>query len=112
MGKYDDALNCFNRVVEENPEDVLAFNHIGSIYALKNQNKDAVSSYLRGLKIDPNHPILHLNLAKSYDALGEFEKAQSEYEAALKTKPGWLEAIENYADLLLKKTRHAMLESL
>ncbi len=105
MGKYDDALNCFNRVVEENPEDVLAFNHIGSIYALKNQHKDAVSSYLRGLKIDLNHPILHLNLAKSYDVLGEFEKAQSEYEAALKTKPGWLEAIENYADLLLKKNK-------
>lgn len=105
MGKYDDALNCFNRVVEENPEDVLAFNHIGSIYALKNQHKDAVSSYLRGLKIDLNHPILHLNLAKSYDTLGEFEKTQSEYEAALKTKPGWLEAIENYADLLLKKNK-------
>lgn len=105
MEKYDDALNCFNKVVEENPEDVLAFNHIGSIYALKNQYKDAVASYLRGLKVDPNHPILHLNLAKSYDALGEFEKAQSEYEASLKTKPGWLEAIENYADLLLKKNK-------
>ncbi|MGN0728861.1 tetratricopeptide repeat protein [Treponema sp.] len=105
MEKYDDALQCFNKVVEENPEDVLAFNHIGSIYALKNQHRNAVSSYMRGLKVDPNHPVLHLNLAKSYDALGEFEKSQSEYESALKTKPGWFEAIENYAELLLKKNK-------
>lgn len=105
MGNHDDAIRCFTTVVDANPGDVLAFNHIGSIYAKKKQHRDAVSSYLRGLKIDPNHPILHLNLAKSYDMLGDFFKAQMEYEAALKAKPGWLEAIESYADLLLKRNR-------
>lgn len=105
MDRHDDAIRCFTAVVEANPGDVLAFNHIGSIYARKNQHKDAVSFYLRGLKIDPNHPVLHLNLAKSYSRLGEFCKAQTEYESALKAKPGWLEAIECYADLLLKRNR-------
>ncbi len=105
MERYDDALKCFDMVVKEKSDDVLAYNHIGSIYALKKQHREAVSSYLRGLKIDPNHPILRLNLAKSYDELGDFERAQSEYEAALKTRPGWLEAIESYADLLLRKNK-------
>lgn len=105
MGNYDDAIQCFKTVVEENPRDVLAYNHIGSIYAEQEKYGDAVASYLHGLKADPNHPVLHLNLAKSYGMLGEFTKAQDEYEAALKSKPGWLEAIENYSDLLLKKNR-------
>jgi tetratricopeptide (TPR) repeat protein len=105
MGKYDDAIQCFETVVDENPNDVLAFNHIGSIYSLTNQNEKAVASYQRGLKIDPNHPILHLNLAKSYEQLKKIDKAAQEYEAALRSKPGWLDAIDGYADLLLKKNK-------
>lgn len=109
MGQYDDAIQCFNTVVESNSNDVLAYNHLGAIYARQKKYSDAVNSYLRGLKVDPNHPILHLNLAKCYDEMDEFEKAKNEYETALKTKPGWLEAIVDYADLLLKfnKTRAA-----
>lgn len=102
MEQYDEAIRCFNTVVEANSSDVLAYNHLGAIYAQQKKYPEAVNSYLHGLKVDPNHPILHLNIAKSYDAMGEFEKARNEYEIALKTKPGWLEAITNYADFLLK----------
>ncbi len=102
MEQYDEAIRCFNMVVEANSSDVLAYNHLGAIYAQQKKYPEAVNSYLHGLKVDPNHPILHLNIAKSYDAMGEFEKARNEYEIALKTKPGWLEAITNYADFLLK----------
>ena len=35
MGNYDDAIKCFEEVVEENPSDVLANNHLGAIYALQ-----------------------------------------------------------------------------
>jgi len=105
MGKYTDAIQCFQTVVDENPNDVLAFNHMGSIYSLTNQNEQAVATYQRGLKIDPNHPILHLNLAKSFEALGKYDKAEQEYEAALRSKPGWLDAIDGYADLLLRKNK-------
>ena len=105
MENFDDAIQCFTTVVEENPRDVLAYNHMGTIYATERKHTEAVACYLKGLKVDPNHPVLHLNLAKSYDKLGEFIKAQAEYEAALRSKPGWLEAIENYSDLLLRKNK-------
>ena len=105
MENFDDAIQCFTTVVEENPRDVLAYNHMGTIYATERKHAEAVACYLKGLKVDPNHPVLHLNLAKSYDKLGEFIKAQAEYEAALRSKPGWLEAIENYSDLLLRKNK-------
>lgn len=103
MGRNQDAIQCFNRVVEENPNDVLAYNHIGSIYASEKEYEKSVSAYQRGLKIDPNHPILHLNLAHSYEKLGNTDFAVKEYELALRSKPGWLDAIDGYADLLLKK---------
>lgn len=103
MGRNEEAIQCFNTVVDENPNDVLAYNHIGSIYASENEHDKAVSAYQRGLKIDPNHPILHLNMARSYEKLDSDELASKEYESALRSKPGWLDAIDGYADLLLKK---------
>ena len=105
MGNYDDAINCFEEVVEDNPSDVLANNHLGAIYALKGKHEKAIEAYQRGLKFDSNHPILQFNIAKSYAEIGEKTKALSFYEGALRAKPGWTEAIEAYADLLLDENK-------
>ena len=105
MGNLDDAINCFEEVVEENPSDVLANNHLGAIYALKGKHAKAIEAYNRGLKYDPNHPVLQFNIAKSYSEIGENQKALSFYEGALRAKPGWTEAIEAYADLLLGENK-------
>ncbi|HBD68324.1 MAG TPA: hypothetical protein DC014_03520, partial [Treponema sp.] len=103
MGKYEDAVQCFTRVIDENPSDVLTYNHLGSIYDAQQDYTKAIAAYQRGLKVDPNHPILHLNLAHAYESTGQIEFAEKEYEAALRSKPGWLDAIDGYAGLLLKK---------
>ncbi len=103
MGRYDDAIDCFKNVINQNPRDVLAFNHLGAIYALRGDHDKAISTYQRGLKIDQNHPVLQMNLAKSFEATGDTQKALSHYEAALRSKPGWVEAIDAYSDLLLKE---------
>ncbi|QTQ13416.1 tetratricopeptide repeat protein [Treponema parvum] len=105
MGEYEKALSCFRAAIEENPNDVLAYNHMGVIYALRNDHVAAVSIYRRGLKIDPNHPVLNLNLAESFEALKQNDNAAAAYKAALRARPGWQEAIEKYAKLLLR-TKH------
>jgi tetratricopeptide (TPR) repeat protein len=107
MGNYDEAIKCFEEVVEDNPSDVLANNHLGAIYAFKGNHTKAIEAYNRGLKYDANHPILQFNIAKSYAEIGEISKAQSFYEGALRAKPGWTEAIEAYADLLLDENKVA-----
>ena len=105
MGNYEDAVKCFEEVVEETPNDVLANNHLGAIYAMQGNHQKAIEAYNRGLKYDSNHPILQFNIAKSYAEIGEISKAQSFYEGALRAKPGWTEAIEAYADLLLEENK-------
>lgn len=105
MGNYDDAIHCFEEVVEENPSDVLANNHLGAIYALQEKHSKAIEAYNRGLKFDSNHPILQFNIAKSYAAIGDKTKALGFYEGALRAKPGWTEAIEAYSELLLSENK-------
>lgn len=106
MGKYDDAADCFITVIDENPNDVLAYNHLGSIQAARGDHQKALQTYARALQLDRNHPILHFNSAKSYIALGKLKEAKAAYENALRSHPGWVEAMDDYAHLLMKMNRY------
>ena len=109
MGMYDEGIECFDIVVAENPNDVLAYNHLGSIYSAKEEFDKAILSFKKGLQIDQNHPILNYNIAHCYESLGQYPDAIRSYEAALRTRPGWAEAIHDFSDLLLRcdKTKEA-----
>lgn len=106
MGNFDEALQRFNRVIDHNPSDILAYNHLGSIHSLRGDSKNAIASYQRGLQLDANHPILHYNLALEYERIGHYDEVQKEYEAALRAKPGWSEAINGYASFLMSLNRN------
>ena len=105
MGKNDEACDCFEYVISENPNDVLAYNHLGSIYATKKDYQKSISIYKRGLQVDPNHPILQYNLARSYVATNADLDAFKAFEAALRAKPSWKDAVKEYSALLNKYSR-------
>lgn len=105
MGKNGEACDCFEYVISENPYDVLAYNHLGSIYATKKDYQKSISIYKRGLQVDPNHPILQYNLARSYVAINADLDAFKAFEAALRAKPSWKDAVKEYSALLNKYSR-------
>ncbi len=101
MGDYDDAIDSFESVIAQNPDDVLAHNHLGSIYFSKKEYDKSVSAYKKGLQVDQNHPILNYNLAHVYEEIKNYPDAVRSYEVALKTRPGWLDAIRDFSELLI-----------
>ncbi len=102
MGNKEEGAKCFQRVIDENPNDVLAYNHLGSIQAARGEHAKALNTYAKALQLDKNHPILHYNAAKSYIALGNLSSAKNSYENALRAHPGWIDAMDAYARLLMK----------
>lgn len=106
MGNFDDAIDAFNLVVHENPDDVLAYNHLGRIYHSQKNYDKAIASYKRGLQIDQNHPILNYNLAHVYEDTKNVTDAIRCYQAALKTRPGWVDAINDFSELLIKSQKN------
>ena len=100
MGDYKNAEDCFTDVIDMNPNDVLAYNHLGSILSKQKKYDTAQRTFSRGLQIDPNHPILHLNACINYIQIKDFARAKKHCEAALRAKPGWTEALTVYAELL------------
>ena len=109
MGNLEDAIECFENVITENPNDVLAYNHLGVIYTGLKEYAKAEATFHRGLQIDPNHPIIQYNLAHTYEGLKDYTSAGRCYELALKSKPGWTDAVIDYSSLLIncKKTIQA-----
>ncbi|MCR5436633.1 MAG: tetratricopeptide repeat protein [Treponema sp.] len=109
MGNYDDAIEAFQSVISENPADVLAHNHLGSIYLAKKEYEKSINAFRRGLQIDQNHPILNYNLARCYQEAKQYNDAIRCYETALKAKPGWIEPVRDFSELLIEcqKTKEA-----
>ena len=102
MGKYEEAVSCFLNAIELNPNDVLAYNHLGTIEDLLGKPDQALAAFSRGLQIDPNHPILHYNLALHFADLNETEKAITHFEAVFRVRPNWDESLDAYSELLIK----------
>lgn len=106
MGNFKDAIDAFEFVIHENPDDVLAYNHLGSIYFAQKNYEKSINSYKRGLQIDQNHPILNYNLARAYEVSKNIPDAIRCYQAALKTRPGWIDAIRDFSELLIKAQKN------
>lgn len=102
MGSYEEAIEAFESVITENADDVLAYNHLGTIYFDQKNYEKSVNSYKRGLQVDPNHPILNYNLARCYDEAENYPEAIIYYEKALKTRPGWVDAVRDFSNVLVK----------
>ena len=109
MGNFSDAIEAFQIVISENPGDVLAYNHIGNIYLEQKNYEKAISSFKRGLQVDQNHPILNYNLARCYSEAKVYPDAVRCFESALRSKPGWIDAIKDFSSLLIEcqKTEEA-----
>ena len=109
MGNWDDAIEAFSSVVNENPSDVLAHNHLGAIYLEKKDYEKSIASFRRGLQIDPNHPILNYNLARCFSKAKMYTDSIRCFQNALKAKPGWVDAIKDFSNVLVKcqKSREA-----
>lgn len=102
MGDYEDAIDAFESVIGRNPDDVLAHNHLGSIYFAQKEYDKSIAAFKRGLQVDQNHPILNFNLAHVYEDIKNYPESVRCYEIALKTRPGWTEAIRDFSELLIK----------
>ncbi|MDD6968506.1 MAG: tetratricopeptide repeat protein [Treponema sp.] len=112
MGNYEDAIECFESVITENPDDVLTYNHLGSIYLLQKNYEKSVNSFKHGLQVDQNHPILNYNLARCYAESKNYRDSIKYFEKALRTRPGWIEAVRDFSDVLVKCQKNSSAQEL
>lgn len=71
------------------PNNHSAYNLIGVAYYYLNKYRLSVIALKTAVLFMPNEPIYSANLARSYEALGEYQKAYDFYKISLKNDPNF-----------------------
>ena len=80
---YQSLETLWTHTVEHNPGSFLAQIGLGVVYEDQGRHAEAIVAEERAVAIDPTSPEAHLNLARSYDHLGDYPKAVALYERGL-----------------------------
>ena len=76
MDKLSEAENFFKRALDVNPSKVSTLVNYGNLKRDQNKINDAIEIYEKARRLDQNLELLLINLAGTYQVIGEFEKSK------------------------------------
>jgi len=107
QAKYPQALLLVNKGLVTNPRDPQMQFWQGFIFEQLGQPHMALQVYLALTQEYPELPEPHNNLGVLYAAQGDYAKAKTSLEAALRANPNYATAHENMGDVLLNLARQS-----
>ncbi len=87
---FETYIRKMNEYLSANPQQVPAtyFNYLGSSLMQLNRNEEAVQALLTGADLSiQQHPLIYVNLARAYSAMGRYEDAEATYEKSVELSP-------------------------
>ena len=95
----------FEHAVEVTADNHIAQNNLASYDLTQMRNEEAWAHVIEALRIKPDYPEAHVNLATILRRLGKADESEREYRVALSLQPGSVEAHSGYGALLLGQGR-------
>ncbi len=80
---YDNALETYFNIIEQDAEASYAYNNIGLIYSERGEYEKAIKNLKTALEIDSTHPTVNNNLGEVYEKLEKYEEALEYYNKQL-----------------------------
>ena len=87
------------KLIKKNPNNPFLFNLLGLALHGNGNYLMAIDKFKRALDLDPKFLPAKNNLANSYKAIWNFQKAEFFYKSVLESKPDYIQALFNYANL-------------
>lgn len=81
--KADEAIKMLQKAIVHNSQFVQAYTTLGTAYFMKGLVKESIEANKKAVKIAPNFPIAHNNLAVAYIELKDFKKALEHCDKAI-----------------------------
>jgi len=89
LGHVAEATNCFDVYLKAYPDDWgMRFNY-ASLLRSNDQPQEALEQYKELTRISPNYPSIYIDIATTYNGLGNFSEALRNYEQAFSLDPSW-----------------------
>lgn len=104
-GKFEEAMEHYNRAVELKPASTQPRFNLGLIYLKLGRVEEAAGQFRLALEADPDNAIAHVNLGSLLADQGDYDLAMEHYLKALKIVPNQIMAHNNLAAVLAKTGR-------
>ncbi len=98
-GKWQDAIQCYQKLVELKPNDDTAWAGLGRSFTLSGRIEQAIGAYEKSLTLNDQSPSVHLAYAHMLKTVGKQEEALIAYRRAIHYKPELGESYWSMANL-------------
>ena len=82
-GRIDEAILCYQRAVDADPELAIAWNGLSTTLRRKGDLDGAIEAARKIIGLEPNDPLSHTNLSILYQDKGMIQEAEDEKALAL-----------------------------
>jgi len=87
VNEYQEALEIYQKLLEERPRITSAYYHMGWIYYQQEEYQDAINVFLKYLEPGLKSDFVYYHLGLSYDKINEREKAEYYFQLILEEFP-------------------------
>jgi len=87
QGKYQEAIEEFNKALEKDPEQSNIMAHIADCYSKMDKNNEAVEMYQKAIGVSPNDGALYTNLGVVLSKMGKNAESQEAFKKAASLNP-------------------------
>jgi Tfp pilus assembly protein PilF len=105
LGYWADSGTLFQHAVDVTSDNYIAQNNLADYYLTQMRTADARGPVLEALRLNPNYPEAHINLATILRRTGQTDASEREYRVAIQLQPANVEAHSGYGALLLGQGR-------
>ena len=101
QGKLAEAIDCYERAVQLNPEFYEAHYNLG-VALTQTEDAAAIAAFNRALEINPDHAASHFGVARLLEVTGDLTTALTHYQRSADLDPDSAAAHYALAEALLK----------
>jgi tetratricopeptide (TPR) repeat protein len=105
VGYWANSGSLFQHAVDVTKNNYIAENNLADYYLTQKRTEDARGHVMEALRLNPNYPEAHVNLATILRLTGQMDESEKEYQAALTIQSISMEAHSGYGALLLREGR-------
>jgi tetratricopeptide (TPR) repeat protein len=87
LDKYDEALKCYDKAIELDPQSSLAWNNKGSALFSQGKYDEAIQAYDRAIEIAPKYASAWNNKGSVLYNIGKYNEAIQAYDEAINLNP-------------------------
>jgi tetratricopeptide (TPR) repeat protein len=95
LGKYEDAIICYDKAIESNNNFALAYNNKGDTLVILGKYEEALNCYDKAIELDNNFALAYYGKGVTLVDLGKYEEALNCFDKAIELDSNFAPAYFN-----------------